>query len=128
MLGAVHACANPLTAHFNVVHGEAVGLLLPHVIRFNAQEASARAQYENLVSTSGLCSSAKAGSEPVEHLANAVGGILDELKMPRHLSERGVSEADLSKLSREAAQQWTGKFNPRSLTEEDFRQIFLNAL
>src|SRR5258706_13505935 len=33
MLGAAHAAANPLTAHFGIVHGQAVGLILPHVSR-----------------------------------------------------------------------------------------------
>src|SRR4051812_39420132 len=36
MLGAAHACANPLTARYNVVHGHAVGVMLPHVVRFNS--------------------------------------------------------------------------------------------
>ena len=36
MLGAAHSCANPLTARFDVVHGEAVGVMLPHVVRFNS--------------------------------------------------------------------------------------------
>src|SRR5438309_5148165 len=42
MLGAALAAANPLTAHYGVVHGEAVGILLPHVIRFNAQDPGAK--------------------------------------------------------------------------------------
>ena len=36
MLGAAHSAANPLTAHFDVIHGQAVGMMLPHVVRFNA--------------------------------------------------------------------------------------------
>jgi len=31
-----HAAANPLTAHYGITHGVAIGILLPHVIRFNA--------------------------------------------------------------------------------------------
>ena len=38
MLGAAHALANPLTAHFGIAHGQAVGLMLPHVIRFNGEQ------------------------------------------------------------------------------------------
>ncbi|MFP5288738.1 MAG: iron-containing alcohol dehydrogenase, partial [Thermoanaerobaculia bacterium] len=38
MLGAAHACANPLTARFGIVHGAAVGLMLPHVVRFNGED------------------------------------------------------------------------------------------
>ena len=41
MLGAAHAAANPLTAHFGVAHGQAVGMMLPHVLRFNAREPDA---------------------------------------------------------------------------------------
>ena len=41
MLGAAHAAANPLTAHFGIAHGHAVGLMLPHVVRFNAPVATA---------------------------------------------------------------------------------------
>ena len=39
MLGAGHACANPLTAQFDVAHGIAVSLMLPHVVRWNAELA-----------------------------------------------------------------------------------------
>ncbi len=35
MLGATHALANPLTTRYGIVHGQAIGLMLPHVIRFN---------------------------------------------------------------------------------------------
>src|SRR5207248_4241009 len=36
MLGVCHACANPLTAHYGLTHGLAIGIMLPHVIAFNA--------------------------------------------------------------------------------------------
>ena len=54
MLGAAHGLANPLTAHYGIVHGQAVGLMLPHVIRFNAVGASAAAYRELLAATDWL--------------------------------------------------------------------------
>ena len=36
MLGAAHSIANALTAVCGAVHGVAVGMILPHVVRFNA--------------------------------------------------------------------------------------------
>src|SRR5438094_83673 len=48
MLGAAHAAANPLTAHFGIVHGQAVGLMLPHVIRFNAHQSQSRKAYSTV--------------------------------------------------------------------------------
>ena len=37
MLGATHALANPLSAHYDMTHGIAIGIMLPHVIRYNAE-------------------------------------------------------------------------------------------
>ncbi len=41
MLGAAHALANPLTATYGIAHGEAIALMLPHVIRRNGQHVEA---------------------------------------------------------------------------------------
>jgi alcohol dehydrogenase len=38
MLGAAHALANPLTATYGTAHGEAIALMLPHVIRHNGRQ------------------------------------------------------------------------------------------
>ena len=53
MLGAAHAAANPLTAHFHIVHGQAVGMMLPAVIRFNAADAETARVYEELCAGTG---------------------------------------------------------------------------
>ncbi len=42
MLGAAHACANPVTARYDIAHGAALAMLLPHVVRWNADFASDR--------------------------------------------------------------------------------------
>ncbi|MCC7475522.1 MAG: iron-containing alcohol dehydrogenase [Pirellulales bacterium] len=49
MLGAAHALANPLTSQFGLAHGEAIALMLPHVIRRNAHAVGA--WYLELAST-----------------------------------------------------------------------------
>ncbi|MAE63721.1 MAG: alcohol dehydrogenase, partial [Phycisphaeraceae bacterium] len=54
MLGAAHSAANPLTAQFDVVHGRAVGVMLPHVVRFNRTEPQARTGYAELARDAGL--------------------------------------------------------------------------
>ena len=59
MLGACHACANPLTAHYGITHGMAIGILLPHVIRFNA--AAVAPLYGELARRSRAASTATLG-------------------------------------------------------------------
>ena len=51
MLGATHACANPLTARYGTTHGVAIALLLPHVVRWNGAVAGAR--YAELLAATG---------------------------------------------------------------------------
>ena len=42
MLGATHACANPLTQRYGTTHGVAISLLLPHVVRWNSRVVADR--------------------------------------------------------------------------------------
>jgi alcohol dehydrogenase len=108
MLGAAHACANPLTASYNTEHGVAIGLMLPHVVRWNGSVAGER--YRRLLTqgsvTPDRCEPAEALALRLEEL-RAIGGL------PRGLKTAGVPEADLQRLAEEAATQWTGQFNPR---------------
>ena len=69
MLGACHACANPLTAHYGLTHGIAIGILLPHVIRFNA--AAVGSLYADLAEMPAWSTAIRAA----EVLARRVGAI-----------------------------------------------------
>jgi alcohol dehydrogenase len=120
MLGACHACANPLTAHYGLTHGVAIGVLLPHVIRFNAPAAGAL--YADLAHEVGLAngdlsSAAEALARRVEELSRAAG-------LPVTLSACGVSPGIFPVLAEEAAQQWTGRYNPRPVSEADLLYLY----
>jgi alcohol dehydrogenase class IV len=49
MLGAAHALANPLTAHFGIAHGQAVGVMMPAVLRANGRETHIAELYRMLL-------------------------------------------------------------------------------
>ena len=72
MLGACHACANPLTAHYGITHGIAIGILLPHVIRFNA--AAVGPLYGDLAHESGMLN-----GDPCSAAADALALRITEL-------------------------------------------------
>ena len=103
MLGATHACANPLTARYGTTHGVAIAALLPHVVRWNAA-----GRYADLSAElpARLASLAEAGSLPP-----GVGAL-------------GVPQADLESLAEEAAKQWTGRFNPRPFDAAGALEIY----
>ncbi|MBT5830036.1 MAG: iron-containing alcohol dehydrogenase [Candidatus Latescibacteria bacterium] len=112
MLGAAHACANPLTANYGIAHGEAVGLMLPEVIRFNGETEGEL--YEGL------------GVDALT-LAGRVVALKDVASLPTRLRDLGVNEEKLPQLAKEAATQWTGTFNPRTVREEDFLVLYKAA-
>ena len=125
MLGAAHSAANPLTAHYNVVHGQAVGMMLPHVVRFNAADEIIADGYAALVKDTAVASSN--GTLSAEALAQAMEALLDSAQLPRDLTAFGVNANQLDVLSKEAAQQWTASFNPRDITSADFKGLYQKA-
>jgi alcohol dehydrogenase len=127
MLGAAHAAANPLTAHFEIAHGHAVGLLLPHVVRFNADEAGVQVAYAALARAAGLVAARESDARAVLALCERVENLLALARLPRTLAECGVGESALATLAAEAARQWTAGFNPRRVTQADFARLYAAA-
>jgi alcohol dehydrogenase len=121
MLGICHACANPLTAHYGITHGTAIGVLLPHVIRFNAP--ASEALYADLVSMTRPLN----GSPASEVLAHRLSDLVSAAGQPTRLRECGVSETILPLLAVEANEQWTARFNPRPVTDDDLHHVYRAA-
>jgi alcohol dehydrogenase len=107
MLGATHACANPLTAHYGTTHGIAIAVMLPHVVRWNAAHAGER--YGELERLSGI----DGRNEPGARLADRLEELRSEGGLPATLRALGVPHDDLPVLAADAAKQRTGTFNPR---------------
>jgi len=116
MLGAAHSAANPLTARYGIVHGEAVGLVLPVIIRFNGD--TCEEDYCRLLG--GEDASSEALAVRLEEFRQHSG-------LPGRLSDCKVNEADISMMSIEAAGQWTAQFNPREVTPAGFCEIYRDA-
>ena len=121
MLGAAHAMANPLTANYGVVHGQAVGLMLPHVVRFNGEQVESR--YEELTKSSPGAN----GSAGTDQLADFLETVTKRAKLAVQLRDLEVPSDDLPRLAAEAAEQWTGQFNPRQVDAEMLKTIYERA-
>jgi alcohol dehydrogenase len=126
MLGAAHALANPLTTHYGIVHGEAIALMLPHVIRFNGSQC--KRWYHELLELAPQTNGLIAVEEAPEKLAELVAQFAGHAKLPTRLGERGVDAAKLEQLAAEAAKQWTGSFNPRPVDAATLRGLYEAAM
>ncbi len=113
MLGAAHSAANPLTAHFGTVHGAAVGMMLPHIVRYNTAIPAAAEEYEHLAASVGL------GTLP-----DFLSRLLQRAGIPATMPAGTLTEDSIPQLASEAAAQWTAQFNPRPVTAGDFAGIY----
>jgi alcohol dehydrogenase len=128
MLGAAHAAANPLTAHHQITHGVAVGLMIPHVLRFNAADPAAAHAYALLAHQAGLVPNTNDIPRALDCLQAAVQQLLNCAGVLSPLTAHGVTATDLTLLADEAARQWTAQFNPRPLHTKDFLNLYQAAL
>lgn len=123
MLGAAHACANPLTKNYGITHGIAVGMMLPHVIRFNGETVNG--YYKDLVEAANL--GLGRSSSCADTLSTRVTELQKLFELPQKLHEFQVDENMLPDLAKEAAKQWTGTFNPRPVSEAEFLELYKMA-
>jgi alcohol dehydrogenase len=119
MLGAAHALANPLTATHHVPHGQAVGLMLPHVVRFNGTTCGDG--YAELLGDIGIAAEpAIAGARLAEWLTD----LLRASRLRTTLTACGIPAPDVSALAMLAAEQWTAGFNPRPVAAADLAALY----
>lgn len=115
MLGAAHACANPLTARYGIEHGAALALLLPAVVNWN--ECVAGERYDELMKICGFNSRS-------DSLAARLRELIEVGELPNKLSAAGVVFSDLPVLAEDAARQWTGGFNPRAFDAAGALEVY----
>lgn len=119
MLGAAHALANPLTAHFGIVHGVAIGLMLPHVVRYNG--VVCESNYRELAAVSSMNHVESPGAREI---VARIELFRQRARLPDRLSSLGVTEESLPELAGEAASQWTARFNPRPAIATEMEELY----
>ena len=126
LLGATHAMSHQVGGLLDLPHGVVNGVLLPHIIRFNAVEVPDR--FIPLAQAAGLAVGGAGGEEAGNMLADKVQAIAAELGVPRGLAQLGVREADIQTLARSALADACLATNPRPAAHDDLVALFRGAL
>ena len=118
----------PLTAKFDVVHGTAVALMLPHVIRFNASDVAPL--YRELAGAVnlGVNGHPSTGPDSALALAERIENLIDIAGLPTQLSQLGITENAVADLAKDAKTQWTGTFNPKPVSQDQYEALYTAAL
>ncbi len=126
-VGASHAISYPLSVFYQVPHGVANGLLIPHVMKFNCETVTHK--YANIAAKMGLPIKNLTLVETGYKVCEKVSELIKEVGIPQRLSSFGVSSSSIAELAH-ATMQLTPvvRNNPRTFTEEDAKLILNNAL
>ena len=119
---AVHALSYPLGGEFHIPHGLSNAILLPSVMKFNAEMCPKR--YAEVAIALGVTpdandeETAQRGVDFIYQLADAVG-------IPKKLTDLGIPQTAVDRMATAAMQvQRLLKNNPREVTEQDARNIY----
>ncbi|MCH1865852.1 iron-containing alcohol dehydrogenase [Nocardioides sp. CFH 31398] len=126
ILGATHAMSHQVGGLLDAPHGVVNGVLLPHVIRYNARATPDR--FVDLAGAAGLDVDGVDGQEAADLLAEHVRRLADDVGVPTGLAQLGVSAEDLPVLARTTLDDACLSTNPREATEDDILGLFRDAL
>ncbi len=126
ILGAAHAMSHQVGGLLDLPHGVVNGVLLPHVIRFNA-EADPE-PYKTIATFLGVADPGTPAAEAALALADRIDRLARDVGVPRGLAQLGVSEDDLPRLAKTALADACMSTNPRSADEVQMQALFQAAM
>ena len=119
-LGVVHSLAHPLSTLLDTHHGLANAVNLPYGMRFNIKDNEEK--FEKIAAAMDL--KKKSGKAVVKHLFD----LNKKIGMPRKLGKIGVKDEHIETLSDLAIDDFAHPNNPKPVTRDDFKKLYLEAL
>lgn len=114
-----------ISARFHIDNGITNAIVLPHVIRFNAEAAGAG--LEKLASALGCSAARGAATQPAADVVDALEALFDALRTPRRLRDVGVTHESLPQLAAISMEDWFVRDNPRRVNDAHELQQVLEA-
>lgn len=125
-LGLVHGMAHPLGSLFDIPHGVANALLLPTIMEFNME--CCLDKYPDIAKAMGVDISGMTKEEASRAACDAVKALAIKVGIPQHLTELGITENDIPRLSEQALADVCTPGNPREVTLEQIEALYKKVL
>ncbi|MBQ9187127.1 MAG: iron-containing alcohol dehydrogenase [Prevotella sp.] len=121
---AVHALSYPLGGEFHIPHGLSNAILLPGVMKFNRPANLKR--YAEVAVALG-CEPGRDDNETAQRGVDFIYRLADAVGIPKKLTDLGIPQTAVDGMARAAMQvQRLLKNNPREVTEQDARDIYIS--
>ncbi|RUM41193.1 MAG: alcohol dehydrogenase [Desulfobulbus sp.] len=119
-LGGMHALAHPLGGLYNAHHGMLNAILMPYVLKAN--RAAIEEPIERLTRYMGLESTGFNG------FLNWVLQLREQLEIPHSLASLEIDDSRADTVAQMATEDPSAGGNPLRLSQQEYKQIFLNAV
>ncbi|WP_366980620.1 iron-containing alcohol dehydrogenase [Mycolicibacterium frederiksbergense] len=126
ILGAAHAMSHQVGGLLDLPHGVINGVLLPHVVRFNAEADPA--PFAVIAASLGIADARAPELESALALADHLQQLAQKVGVPRGLADLGVHDTDVPVLARNAMADACITTNPRAADEAQLQALFRAAL
>ena len=124
-LGLCHAIGHSLGGRFDIAHGVALTMLLPHVLRFNAQVCEER--LADVAFALGAGDTARPSGENADTAIEAIAGLADKLGMTRRIADLGITGAQFDQIAADALDDEVLANTPRPPAAADIHSILRAA-
>ncbi len=125
-LGLVHGMAHPMGSLHDIPHGVANALLLPTIMEFNMPTRIEK--YGIIAQHMGVDTTGMTSEEAAQAAVDAVRELSIRVGIPQHLSEIGITEADIPALAAQAITDVCTPGNPRDVTEAEIIELYKKVL
>ena len=117
-----HGVCHVLGGRTGAAHGALNAIMLPHVMRFNADAVP------DAMGAIADAMDAGARTRDADAAARATFALLDSLPVPKRLRDTGIRAEVLEPVAREAAASPTVQANPKPVSESDLLELLRGAL
>lgn len=125
-LGLVHGMAHPMGSLHDIPHGVANALLLPTIMEFNMPTRIEK--YGIIAQHMGVDTTGMTPEEAAQAAVDAVRALSIRVGIPQHLSEIGITEADIPALAAQAITDVCTPGNPRDVAEAEIIELYKKVL
>ena len=125
-LGLVHGMAHPMGSLHDIPHGVANALLLPTIMEFNMPTRIEK--YGIIAQHMGVDTTGMTPEEAAQAAVDAVRELSIRVGIPQHLSEIGITEADIPALAAQAITDVCTPGNPRDVSEAEIIELYKKVL
>ena len=119
-LGVVHSLAHPLSSLLDTHHGLANAVNIPYGMQFNIEGFEYK--FKRIARTLEL------KQENGEAVVKYLFGLNSKINIPHRLADIGVKREHIETLANLAIADFAHPNNPKAVTREDFKQLYLKAL